>query len=78
MQSPVSSDPFGETASANVFLSSVPSDPFDGKPLKYRRGGQGASVYSIGPEANAGPDEQPSRREICFTVPEPAAAKLPH
>ncbi|MFA0768629.1 MAG: hypothetical protein OXFUSZZB_001957 [Candidatus Fervidibacter sp.] len=32
------------------YLSSVPADPFDGKPLRYRREGTGFRLWSIGPD----------------------------
>jgi hypothetical protein len=32
------------------YLSAVPLDPFDGKPLRYKRLGDGIEVYSIGPD----------------------------
>jgi hypothetical protein len=32
------------------FLRDVPTDPFDGKPLRYRRDGEGVVVYSVGPD----------------------------
>jgi hypothetical protein len=35
---------------APKLLSAVPLDPHDGKPLRYRVGGGGAVVYSVGPD----------------------------
>jgi hypothetical protein len=32
------------------FLRDVPADPFDGKPLRYRRDGEGVVVYAVGPD----------------------------
>ena len=32
------------------YLSAVPSDPFDGKPLRYRKSTKGYIVYSVGPD----------------------------
>jgi hypothetical protein len=32
------------------FLAAVPLDPYDGKPLRYRRLGDGVVVYSVGPD----------------------------
>jgi hypothetical protein len=32
------------------YLTGVPADPFDGKPLRYRRLGDGVVIYSIGPD----------------------------
>jgi hypothetical protein len=31
-------------------LRAVPTDPFDGRPLRYRRDPEGAVVYSVGPD----------------------------
>jgi hypothetical protein len=33
-------------------MSGWPKDPFDSKPLRYRRGGAGFVVYSVGPDGN--------------------------
>jgi hypothetical protein len=33
------------------YLAAVPLDPFDGKPLRYRRGEEGAIIYSIGQDS---------------------------
>jgi hypothetical protein len=32
------------------FLPELPTDPFDGKPLRYRRDSEGIIVYSVGPD----------------------------
>ena len=32
------------------FIGSVPNDPFDGQPLRYRKAGAGFLLYSIGPD----------------------------
>src|SRR6185369_14676771 len=32
------------------YLKEVPLDPYDGKPLRYRRLGDGVIVYSVGPD----------------------------
>src|SRR5205085_10074692 len=32
------------------FLPGVPDDPFDGRPLRYRRLADGVVVYSVGPD----------------------------
>ncbi len=32
------------------FLHAVPLDPFDNKPLRYRKDDQGVIVYSVGPD----------------------------
>jgi hypothetical protein len=33
------------------FLTAVPADPFDGKPVRFRRLGDGVVVYTLGPDA---------------------------
>jgi hypothetical protein len=43
------------------FLPAVPLDPFDGKPLRYRRTDQGAVVYSVGED---GGDPQPPHANV--------------
>lgn len=35
---------------APAFLAQVPLDPFDGQPLRLRRGGEGFRLYSVGPD----------------------------
>jgi hypothetical protein len=35
---------------APEFLPSVPADPFDGKPLRYKKKANGVVIYSIGPD----------------------------
>ena len=51
----------------------MPRDPFDGQPLKMKRIGQGAVVYSIGPDMvdNGGVpfDWQKQTGDIIFTAP---------
>jgi hypothetical protein len=42
-------DSLDEVAAAKL-LEQVPVDPYDGKPLRYRRWAHGVVVYSIGPE----------------------------
>jgi hypothetical protein len=37
------------------FLARRPADPFDGEPLRFRRGAHGIAVYSVGPD---GRDDQ--------------------
>ena len=34
------------------FLAAVPTDPFNGAPLRYKRSEQGFIVYSIGPDGH--------------------------
>jgi hypothetical protein len=65
---------------APEFIAVVPTDPFDGKPLRFKQAGQGAIVYSIGPEMtvkNEGPlfDIDKKHRDISFTVPDQGLAK---
>ena len=45
-----------------AYLESVPPDPFDGKPLRFRELSDGFVVYSIGPDGkdNAGAERLPS------------------
>jgi hypothetical protein len=43
-------------------LDEIPTDPFDGGPLRYRRGVSGAEVYSVGPERK-------EDGELAFVVP---------
>ncbi|HEV2454560.1 MAG TPA: hypothetical protein VGY98_09875, partial [Verrucomicrobiae bacterium] len=37
------------TALAPAFLTAIPADPYDGKPLRYKRLAKGYTIYSIGP-----------------------------
>jgi hypothetical protein len=56
-------------------LRPVPTDPYDGKPLRYRRERSGFAVYSSGPSGtfNGGtPDKKPTRQESVFRYPLPA------
>jgi hypothetical protein len=56
------------------YLKAVPLDPFDGKPLRYRRTDTGAVVYSIGEDAHddGGDFNRPPNggapRDIVFTL----------
>jgi hypothetical protein len=53
-------------------VSPVPTDPFDGKPLKYRREGAGFVVYAAGRnlDFNGGtPGKKPNLREAFFRYP---------
>ena len=43
-----------------AYLASVPTDPFDGQPLRYRRDGSGYRCWSVGPD---GRDDQGKRIE---------------
>ena len=63
------------------FITAVPPNPFDGKPMILRRTGGGVTVDSSDPEV-AGTEKQPfppfpldsKNREITFTVPDADAA----
>ena len=56
------------------YLTAVPLDPFDGKPLRYRRTDTGAIVYSVGEDTRDGggdPDRLPNGgapRDIVFIL----------
>jgi len=55
-------------------LKPVPIDPFDGKPLKYRREGEGFVVYSVGEQGcfdGGTPDAQPHGLQLYFRYPMP-------
>jgi hypothetical protein len=57
-----------------TFLPTVPVDPFDGKPLRYKKLDRGYRIYSIGPDRkdDGGVDRDPrkvnSPEDITFTV----------
>jgi hypothetical protein len=55
------------------FIPAVPRDPFDGQAMKFKRSGQGAVVYSVGPDMidNGGApfDSKKKTGDITFTVP---------
>ncbi|HLK61262.1 MAG TPA: hypothetical protein VKU00_32230, partial [Chthonomonadaceae bacterium] len=56
-------------------LPTIPTDPFDGKPLRYRRESNGFVVYSIGVTGNfdgGSPDEKPDAKESLFRYPRPS------
>jgi len=74
------------------YLTAVPLDPFDGKPLRYRRTEHGAVIYSIGEDAHddGGDPNRASAgrrpRDVVFTLwnvdqrrqpPKPAAPPRP-
>jgi len=53
------------------FLPTVPLDPFDGAPLRYKPLAKGYVIYSIGPDGrDDGGKEPPSRRPSTKDVPE--------
>ena len=65
---------------APEFIAVVPTDPFDGKPLKFKKIGQGAIVSSIGPKTTDKRAEplfhtDKKHRGIAFTVPDQGPAK---
>lgn len=62
------------------FIPALPCDPFDGKPLRLKRTGRGAVVYSVGPQVigeHEGSlyDIDKKHRDISFTVPAAGSAK---
>jgi hypothetical protein len=60
------------TALSPKLLATVPSDPFDGKPLRYRKAGDGYLLYSIGPDSK---DDQGEHKrgsdDVTFSVANP-------
>jgi len=56
------------------FIAAVPIDPFDGKPLKFKRTKRGLTIYSIGPDMiddNGTPfDEETKKGDIIFELPD--------
>jgi hypothetical protein len=55
-------------------MSTVPKDPFDGKPIRYRREDAGFVIYSAGPWGTydgGTPDKEPSQLDTAFRYPEP-------
>ena len=59
------------------FLGSTPADPFDGQPLRYRKKGDGYSLYCIGPDLkdNAGERMKENKGDIVFAVVGPATQR---
>ncbi len=55
------------------FITAVPLDPFDGKPLRLKQTDHGLIVYSIGPDMidNGGApfDYEKQTGDIMFTLP---------
>jgi hypothetical protein len=49
-----------------AYLSAVPTDPFDGQPLRYKKLAKGYVVYSIG--ENGRDDGGDEKKDITFTV----------
>lgn len=59
-------------------ITPVPLDPYDLKPLRYRREGKGFVVYSVGESGKfdgGRPEVEPTRREPVFRWPRPAWAR---
>lgn len=57
-------------------LTPAPLDPFDGRPLRYRREGTGFVIYSVGPTGRFSggvPGGKPSTGETAFRYPLPPA-----
>jgi hypothetical protein len=56
-------------------MARVPADPFDGKPLRYRREGDGFVIYSVGETGRfdgGTPGVKPKPVESLFRWPKPA------
>ena len=57
------------------YLTVVPLDPFDGKPLKYETTASGVAVYSVGrdrieeDDAFEGPGKKPEKGDMTFELP---------
>src|SRR5207244_1431542 len=55
-------------------LAELPLDPFAGRPLRYRREGEGFVVYSVGPTGNfdgGRPDGEKPKDQAFFRYPAP-------
>jgi hypothetical protein len=53
-------------------LMPVPTDPFDGKPLRYRQEGSGFVIYSVGENGTfdgGTPDKKPAFQDVVFRYP---------
>jgi hypothetical protein len=50
------------------YLAAVPLDPFDGKPLRYRKTERGAVVYSVGEDGRGSGSDTDSPRDVKFTL----------
>ena len=61
-------------------LATVPTDPYDGRPLRYQTKLDGYELYSIGPDAkdNFGRRSDGKEDNFVFEVVHPAKAKLGH
>ena len=56
------------------FLSAVPQDPYDGRPIRYRRKGNGYMIYSVGENLKDNQDELPSK----YNYPDDMALGVSH
>jgi hypothetical protein len=61
-----------------AYLSAVPIDPWDGKPIRYAMTATGATIWSVGPDGKddggtpyADPDRTDGPGDIAWTVPSP-------
>jgi hypothetical protein len=55
-------------------MANPPVDPFDGKPLRYKREGAGFVIYSVGPYGSykgGSPDQAPLKTDAVFRFPMP-------
>jgi len=59
-----------------AYLDTVPADPFDGQPLRYRKQGSGYIPYSIGPDLkdDLGQRMNANVGDIVFAVATPPSA----
>ena len=55
------------------YLDEIPTDPFDGKPLRWIRTGEELTIYSIGPDFtdNGGAALEGNKGDICFRISMP-------
>jgi hypothetical protein len=66
-----------------AYLPAVPLDPFDGEPLRYRRTGTGAVIYSVGEDGrdDGGDPTRPTvagtPRDVVFTLWDVASRRQP-
>jgi hypothetical protein len=64
--------------SLEAVMNPVPVDPFDGKPLRYRREGAGFVVYAVGKDGKfdgGTPDKKPEAANVAFHYPMPSYLK---
>jgi hypothetical protein len=53
------------------YLNAIPTDPFDGQPLRYRQQGKGYVLYSIGPDLKDDGGTQMHGQDLVFAVATP-------